>query len=103
MSRSSRIFKTTVLLVFILVLVVAFPLQADKKKSKKAEVIQCTNPALRMQWFAAHQKMIEESPHKKLKWYHIGPTNISGRSTDIAVVTPKGKNYTIYVATGLDY
>ena len=29
----------------------------------------------------------------------LGPTNVSGRSTDVAVVTPKGKSYTIYVAT----
>lgn len=99
MNQISRIFKATVILGFILALVMTFPLDAGKKKSQKADVIQCTDPALRLQWFADHQKMKEESPYNKLKWSHIGPTNVSGRCTDIAVVTPKGKNYTIYVAT----
>jgi photosystem II stability/assembly factor-like uncharacterized protein len=39
------------------------------------------------------------SPFKDLKWQFLGPKNVSGRCTDIAVVAPKGKNYTIYVAT----
>jgi photosystem II stability/assembly factor-like uncharacterized protein len=43
--------------------------------------------------------MISSSPYKELNWSHIGPVNVSGRSTDIAVVAPKGKNYTIYAAT----
>jgi len=99
MRQSSRFFRSSVLLCTILMLFVALQLGADKKKSKEAEVIQCTDPVLRMQWFTEHQKMKDESPHNKLKWYHIGPTNVSGRCTDIAVVTPKGRNYTIYVAT----
>lgn len=52
----------------------------------------------RHQWYADHVEMIERSPFKNLAWQHLGPTNISGRMTDIAVVEPKGKNYTIYVA-----
>ena len=39
------------------------------------------------------------SKFKDLKWQFVGPTNISGRVTDVAVVTPKGKAYTIYVAS----
>ena len=39
------------------------------------------------------------SKFKDLKWQFVGPTNISGRVTDVAVVTPKGKTYTIYVAS----
>jgi photosystem II stability/assembly factor-like uncharacterized protein len=52
-----------------------------------------------MKWFSQHQEMKKNTPFKDLKWQHIGPKNVSGRCTDIAVVTPKGKNYTIYVAT----
>ncbi|MHC4489674.1 MAG: WD40/YVTN/BNR-like repeat-containing protein, partial [Planctomycetota bacterium] len=43
--------------------------------------------------------MKKNTPFKDLKWQHVGPRNVSGRCTDIAVITPKGKNYTIYVAT----
>ena len=39
------------------------------------------------------------SKFKDLKWQFVGPTNVSGRVTDVAVVAPKGKNYTIYVAS----
>ena len=73
------------------------PLQAQK--AKKQEVIKNTDPKLRLEWFSSHQQMAENSPFKSQNWYHIGPTNVSGRCTDIAAVTPKGKNFTIYVAT----
>lgn len=68
-------------------------------QSKQQKVIHNTDPVLRMQWFDQHLKMKQDSPFKAMKWQHLGPTNVSGRCTDIAVVTPKGKNYTIYVAT----
>jgi photosystem II stability/assembly factor-like uncharacterized protein len=57
-----------------------------------------TPPALRMQWYEQHVAMKEQSLFKNLGWQFLGPTNISGRMTDIAVVEPRGKNYTIYVA-----
>jgi photosystem II stability/assembly factor-like uncharacterized protein len=69
------------------------------QKTKKPEIVQNTAPELRLEWFDAHRQMIENSPYKQQSWYHIGPINVSGRCTDIAVVTPKGKNFTIYVAT----
>ncbi len=61
--------------------------------------VQSTDPALRLSGYAAHLEMEKNSPYNKLKWSHIGPTNVSGRCTDIAVVQPKGKNYTMYAAT----
>jgi photosystem II stability/assembly factor-like uncharacterized protein len=73
------------------------PLQA--KKTKKKEIIKNTDSQLRLDWFAAHQELTKNSPFKNQKWSHIGPTNVSGRCTDIAAVRPKGENYTIYVAT----
>ncbi len=39
------------------------------------------------------------SAFKDLKWQHLGPTNISGRVTDVAVANRKGKTRVIYVAT----
>ncbi len=52
----------------------------------------------RLEAFETHRSMLEISPFKSLPWQHLGPTNISGRSTDIAVAEPKGGTYTIYVA-----
>ncbi|MDH4220039.1 MAG: hypothetical protein OEW23_14860, partial [Candidatus Aminicenantes bacterium] len=74
------------------------PLLAQKK-AKTPQRIHSTDPALRMKWFDQHLDMKKNSPYKDMNWQHIGPQNISGRCTDIAVVTPKGGNYIIYVAT----
>ena len=71
------------------------PMQA--KKIKKPQRIHSTDSALRLKWFDQHVEMKQSSKFKDLKWQHLGPTNVSGRCTDIAVVAPKGKNYTIYV------
>lgn len=87
-----------ILILCICVLSIAMivsPLQAKKVKPQKR--IQSTDPALRMEWFDQHVEMKKSSKFKDLKWQFIGPTNVSGRCTDIAVVTPKGENYTIYV------
>ena len=58
-----------------------------------------TDPQVRLKWFDQHQALKQSSPFKSLSWQFLGPTNISGRVTDVAVVTPRGKSYTIYVAT----
>lgn len=77
-----------------------FPAQAKQgKKAKTPERIHSTDPALRLQWFEKQLEMKTNSPYKDLKWQFLGLTNVSGRCTDIAVVRPKGKNYTIYVGT----
>lgn len=60
--------------------------------------ITCTDPGLRLQWYQEHVAMRETSLFKNLAWQFLGPINISGRMTDTAVVVPKGKHYTIYVA-----
>jgi len=49
-----------------------------------------------------HKKMISmqaSSPYKDMVWQFIGPTNISGRCTDVEAVSPRGKNYTIWIAS----
>ncbi|MGH7470579.1 MAG: WD40/YVTN/BNR-like repeat-containing protein [Longimicrobiales bacterium] len=57
-----------------------------------------TSPQQRMLWFEQHQAAQQNSILKGPRWQFLGPTNISGRMTDIAVVQPKGLNYTVYVA-----
>jgi photosystem II stability/assembly factor-like uncharacterized protein len=73
----------------------ASPVKAKKESSQ--ERIHSTDPALRLQGYEKHLEMTSSSPFNELMWSHIGPTNVSGRCTDIAVVSPKGKHYTIYV------
>jgi len=52
--------------------------------------------------FAKQTEMKASSPFKDMKWQYIGPENISGRCTDVEAISPRGKNYTIWVgsATG---
>jgi len=90
--------------------IVATPLwldaQAPKLPQKTAAAaaappqrITSTDPALRIKAFEQHTAMKQTSPFKDAKWQFLGPNNISGRAIDVAVVAPKGKNYSIYVAT----
>ncbi|TSA15906.1 hypothetical protein D4R75_14295 [bacterium] len=68
-------------------------------QAKKGARIQSTDPALRMKGFDQYQEMKTKSPFKDLKWQFAGPTNVGGRCVDVAVVAPKGKSYTMYVAS----
>jgi photosystem II stability/assembly factor-like uncharacterized protein len=68
-------------------------------KAAKPKVLQSTSPELRLKGFEDYKAMQAASKFKDLKWQFVGPTNISGRVTDVAVVTPKGKTYTIYIAS----
>lgn len=61
-------------------------------------LIQKTPAEQRIQWYKQHVELKENSIFKNVPWQFVGPTNISGRMTDVEVVTPKGENYTIYVA-----
>jgi len=62
------------------------------------ERIHSTDPDARLAMFEAHQALAEASPFADLPWQFVGPTNVSGRMTDVAVIAPTGENYTIYVA-----
>lgn len=53
----------------------------------------------RLAQFDKYKALKSSSPFKDLNWQFLGPTNISGRCTDVAVVEPHGKSYTMYVAT----
>lgn len=53
----------------------------------------------RMKWYQNHLEMQKDSKFKDFKWQFLGPTNISGRVTDIAVTTPRNERYSIYAAT----
>ncbi|MFB3853019.1 MAG: hypothetical protein ACE148_04260 [Vicinamibacterales bacterium] len=54
---------------------------------------------VRLDGFEKLQEMRRQTPLANLAWQFLGPTNISGRVTDVAAATPRGKTYTIYAAT----
>lgn len=85
MSRFSLIFIVS----WVLLAPVAIPTQAQ----------EYTSAADRLAWYKKHTEMKEHSPHKNFKWQFLGPTNISGRVTDVAVTTPRSNTYSIYAAT----
>ena len=95
--RKSPFRKT--LFVAAAALLVLAPLSIAQPKTVKPKVLQSTNPELRLKGFEEYKALQAASKFKDLKWQFIGPTNISGRVTDVAVVAPKGSNYTVYVAS----
>ncbi|MGZ5488565.1 MAG: VPS10 domain-containing protein, partial [Candidatus Aminicenantales bacterium] len=95
--RKSPFRKT--LFVAAAALLVLATLSIAQPKTVKPKVLQSTNPELRLKGFEEYKALQAASKFKDLKWQFIGPTNISGRVTDVAVVAPKGSNYTVYVAS----
>ena len=57
---------------------------------------------VKQEMFSSHKAMADQSSYKELHWQYVGPTNISGRCTDVEAVEPRGGSYTIWVgsATG---
>jgi photosystem II stability/assembly factor-like uncharacterized protein len=96
MSMRGKQAPAKIALLFILLLSLALIPFAEQ--AKKPALLQSTNPELRIKGFEQYKAMQQASRFKDLKWQFLGPNNISGRVTDVAVVAPKGKNYTIYVA-----
>ncbi len=80
--------------IWAMLLLLALPIAVDAQKQ-----ITNSDPELRLKGYQQQQEMKNISPYKDLKWQFLGPVNVSGRCTDVAVVAPKGRNYTIYAAT----
>jgi len=85
----SRLFHAAVCPVFILLFITS---------AQSQNVIQNTDPQLRLKWYDEHMAMKERSIFKDLEWSFIGPTNVSGRCTDVAVMTPYNEHYTVFMA-----
>jgi photosystem II stability/assembly factor-like uncharacterized protein len=82
--------RCSALLAFLLVAAVGpAPLSAQADRVTASE---------RLEAFTQHREMTSTSRFRTLPWQHLGPTNISGRVTDVAVAEPKGATYTMYVA-----
>ena len=80
---------------FLFFFIVFISSTASAQEEGKAEI---TDPKARLKMYDEHVAMKERSVFRIPGWNFIGPTNISGRITDVAVNTPKGKSYSMYVA-----
>lgn len=88
--------KFSKLFILILFSFVFFLFSSTESIAQK--IIRKTEAKQRVEWYNRHKALTETSVFKNLPWQFVGPTNISGRMTDVEVVTPKGENYTVYVA-----
>ncbi|MBA7524234.1 hypothetical protein ES705_16371 [subsurface metagenome] len=52
--------------------------------------------AIRLELYKDHQELFESSSLKDAHWQYLGPTNISGRATDVEAVRPRAESYIIY-------
>ncbi len=64
-----------------------------------AQKAPVTEGKTRLELYERHQALRDTSTLAQLHWQFLGPTNISGRCTDIEAVRPRGQNYTIWTAT----
>lgn len=91
--NAPRFFKKIMLPITLLSVISLFSIQVFAQK-----VIEQTSEKQRLEWYKQHVELTKQSIFKNLSWQFVGPTNTSGRMTDVEVVSPKGDNYTIYVA-----
>lgn len=82
---------------FFVLLIFGYFLFTSQVYSQKPKPL--TNGNERLAQFELYKQMAESSQYKDLEWQFVGPLNVSGRCTDVEVVGPKGKNYTIFVAS----
>ncbi|HPW17002.1 MAG TPA: hypothetical protein PLP83_01330 [Candidatus Aminicenantes bacterium] len=67
----------------------------QKKASPRGPVkVENTDPALRLKAFDEHTAMKRSSPFQDVRWRFIGPFDLSGRCTDVAV--PAGSRTVFY-------
>ncbi len=82
----------TKIAIFLSVLLTVLPVFSQVKSP-------LTSGTEKIQLFEKHTMMYRNSPYKDLVWQYLGPTNISGRCTDVEGISPRGKNYIIWVGS----
>ncbi len=89
--------KLKFMVVLIVLLTFTFVFPADSKIKEPV-----LSGKARVDMFKKHTALKSTSQYTRIKWQYVGPTNISGRCTDVEAISPRGKQYTIWVgaATG---
>ncbi len=86
--KKSNLIRLLMLLVFL----------GINLKGISQKVVENTTVNQRVEDYENYLKLNDQSLFGNLPWQFVGPTNVSGRMTDVEVVRPRGSNYTIYVA-----
>jgi hypothetical protein len=86
---AKRASSAVVTALFVLVLA-AIPLSLSSQA--KQPVLKGTE---RVKMFSAQAELRASSPYKDMHWQYIGPTNISGRCTEVEAISPRGGQYII--------
>jgi photosystem II stability/assembly factor-like uncharacterized protein len=92
--NKSKHFQSCIILLVYLCTNIFFALSTEAQVKNSV-----TSGKEKVAMFGKQAEMISSSPFKDLKWQYAGPTNISGRCTDVEAVIPRGKSYTIWVAS----
>ena len=74
--------------------VVAAALSTDAVRGQQAPA---ANAEYLRKGYDAYRSMMQSSPYRSIPWQFLGPTNFSGRATDIAVADRNGTRR-VYVA-----
>jgi photosystem II stability/assembly factor-like uncharacterized protein len=93
LKRSARAFACA-LVAGVLTLLVPHP-RAQQGAKADAEYLRTA--------YDSYRAMLESSPYRGVAWQPLGPTNISGRATDIAVAEKNGARriYAAYATSGV--
>jgi hypothetical protein len=53
--------------------------------------------------YVSYRSMTERSPYRTIQWQYLGPTNVTGRATDIAVAERAGARriYAAFATSGV--
>ena len=89
MNRRTLLAFSSVLGVAVLALNAQAPARADAEFLRTA--------------YDTYSSMRQSSPYRAASWMYLGPTNVSGRATDIAVADRAGQRriYAAYATSGL--
>jgi photosystem II stability/assembly factor-like uncharacterized protein len=87
--------RFTVLFLSIVALLAGSPFSAQQARTADAEYLRSA--------YDTYRAMLPSSPYARLSWQWLGPTNISGRATDIAVADKNGSRriYVGYATSGV--
>ena len=81
---------------FVLTMAAWLPLAATSAQGQSKQPVLKGSERIRQ--FNRQTELAAASPYKDIHWQFIGPTNISGRVTDVEAVRKPGKSLTIWVA-----
>ena len=97
MTMTRNLWRTTRLSLVLLAALYSVPLAlgAQSKPSVDADGLR--------KGYATYQSMRQASPFRTNTWLYVGPTNVSGRATDIAVADKNGQRriYVGYATSGV--